>query len=286
MSVISSRTISAFPVSIGTSLVLESIADGPGEPYDKERKVPDRVSLGEYDTWLVNVDTLLRNLLSATTDKIPTREYRDIGPTVIDEMNVIWEVATGVSSTINVIFYKVRYEDVYRRLKEPVRPRIPTTDKQALFREQMTAGWKGILDSGWANNIKTFPTKISLPGSRNTLITTSYPWDLLSVKFLKNLDLLESHTGVLKKSVAFNSKYHRMGNHRWHNLPWDEKLLYFLGDSVMFSPAPVTMRRILKGVSEERGWTPTMSRLKLEREIKSYCGKDVADLFSRYPRFL
>src|SRR5574343_113330 len=59
------RAVSGFPVSIGTSLALESIFDSTQDPYDPERKIPQRIDVSNYQAFFVNISTLFRNLSSA-----------------------------------------------------------------------------------------------------------------------------------------------------------------------------------------------------------------------------
>lgn len=59
------RAVSAFPLSIGTSLAFESVFNGRQEPYDPSRVIPNHVDISNYESCWVNITTLFRNLSSA-----------------------------------------------------------------------------------------------------------------------------------------------------------------------------------------------------------------------------
>lgn len=62
---IDARTVSAFPLSVGTSLALESVFNGVQEPIDPNRVIPQKVEINNYDAFWINVGTLFRNLYNA-----------------------------------------------------------------------------------------------------------------------------------------------------------------------------------------------------------------------------
>jgi len=47
---LASRTVSAFPISIGTSLAFESVFFPRQPSYDPERQIPNRVEVTQYQS--------------------------------------------------------------------------------------------------------------------------------------------------------------------------------------------------------------------------------------------
>ena len=62
------RTISAFPISVGTSLALESLFAPRLETIDPERKF-ERVDVTKYSEVWINLSTLFRNIVGAVEKK-------------------------------------------------------------------------------------------------------------------------------------------------------------------------------------------------------------------------
>ncbi len=152
LSVLAERTVSAFPLSIGTSLAFESLFDGRQAPYDNERELPSRINIDDYKIFLINVGTLIRNIIK--------------------------------------------------------------------------------------------------------------------------LDLLESHTGVLKTRKEFNTKYYDYKKLELENMPFQRKLLAIFGDHVLFKPYPLKIRQVFIDVARKSKWTPITSEYKVDNDINMY----VADL--------
>ncbi len=73
------RTVSGFPLSIGTGLALESILEPVQEVYDPQRVVPEKIKLNKYDAIWFNIDTLVRNIVGS----VPTEVQKDVGPGMI-----------------------------------------------------------------------------------------------------------------------------------------------------------------------------------------------------------
>ncbi len=88
-------------------------------------------------------------------------------------------------------------------------------------------------------------------------MTTHLACDLLSYRTSLKLQLLESHTGELKKRLVWNTKYKKITTVELNNLPFNEKLLYILGDNTgMVQPLNIKIRRALGDVATSNNWTP------------------------------
>ena len=90
MSVLTNRTMSSFPLSIGTALAMETFFNNRILPYDPERQIPDRVDVSLYSTIYINVGTLLRNLMGALPpEAVVTVDVTSVIDTLYTEIEVI-----------------------------------------------------------------------------------------------------------------------------------------------------------------------------------------------------
>ena len=67
--ILEQRTQSGFPLSIGTALALESVFSPVQPVYDETRVVPEKIKESDYNLYLINAATLVRNVLGAVGSK-------------------------------------------------------------------------------------------------------------------------------------------------------------------------------------------------------------------------
>lgn len=253
-----SRAMSGFPVSIATGMALETIFDPVQSVYDDTRVVPDKIELNTYNNYIFNVSTLLRNI----TSSIPSGDIlmipkKDILDALLDEIAWLTEFFHAEGLTIN--FYTNNYAFVKSTYDKEGILRKATTDKQIAM-DNIT---KYCLDHiSKQDEVMQFSNTIHYNREDQALIFTHVPWDLLSYgKFVK-LDLLESHTGVIKSRKLWNTKYHAIPEHDMSFLPFMEKLLTTFGDHVMFKPAPVKERiELWSAMKKKPGINPLTTEL-------------------------
>lgn len=257
---LSIRVQSGFPVSIATGLALESIFDPVQDVVDETRQVPNKIEVTEYNNYIFNVSTLLRNITtSVPSGEILTISKKDILDTLLDEIQWLTEFFHAEGLTIN--FYANNYNFVKSTYDKENILRKPTTDKQIA----MDGIVKYCLDHlAKQDEVAQFSNTVHYNREDQALIFTHVPWDLLSYsKFIK-LDLLESHTGLIKSRKLWNTKYHPIPEHDMSFLPFMEKLLTTFGDHVMFKPAPVKERIELWTAMKKK---PNINPLTSERNL-------------------
>lgn len=239
--IIANRTKSGFPVSIGTGLALETIFDPVEEVYDPNREVPERIDRTKYDIYLFNISTLVRNIINSinTNDVVRVRKD-DYLETTLEEIE--WLKGYFELNQLNIHFYTHSYVYVKKTYSEE-RLRIVSTPKQAL-RDSIVSYVLSKVDRELPF-IHHFDKNIDLKAKKsNVLIFTHIPFDLLSYRYFLNMDLLESHTGVVKDRSKFNTKYYPLPNEDMSFLPFFEYLLAdVFGDHVMFRPNKLEIRK-------------------------------------------
>jgi len=258
---LSKRVTSGFPLSVPTGLALETLFTPVEAVYDEAREVPERANLTEYDNYMFNVSTLLRNLISSIPgEDVLVIPKKDILDTLLDEINYLTELFQSENLIIN--FYTNNYAFVKSTYEKEGILRKATTDKQMALDNIV----KYCLDFiSKQDDVTQFSNAVSYNRGDQGLIFTHVPWDLLSYgKFVK-LELLESHTGLIKSRKLWNTKYYPIPNHDMSFLPFMEKLLTTFGDNVMFRPAPIKERiELWTSMKKKPNMHPLVSELSFE----------------------
>ncbi len=256
---LSKRTMSAYPVSIGTSLFLESLSDGPDPPYDPERVVPSRIDITQYDEMYVNIMTLFRNIIGALDkdgyNRVTPVALRD---TLEFEIDLIKDLITDISyGKTKTIFYASDYSGLEKKYPH-ARLRGDSTDKQkmytALLVNTLNAFFK---DQSKSDHLMHFKLQLKPKESTNALIVTNYAIDLLSYKYFKKLDMLESHTGILKARSSWYTKY--LDSKNLSRIPFLEIFLQIFGDSQTFFAWPKESRESIIALADKYKWTSSTS---------------------------
>ena len=242
MSVITQRTTSGFPLSIGTGLAIERIF-APVEESLAETEVTQDPNLLTFDYYLINVSTLLRNIINS----LPAVEALGIKhehflDTLVDEVNFLH--GFFATNNLNVRFYYNDYKFFYKTY--PDRIRKATTDKQ-LKLESIHNYCMGKLSNKLKEydiTLHRFSNKVTFE-KKKALILSHVTVDLLSYTNYTDLVLLESHTGAVKTRRTWNTKYYKVPGKDMSFLPFMEYILFIFGDSSMIKPAPIAERNKL-----------------------------------------
>lgn len=265
---LSERTISSFPISIGTSLSLESLFDARLDPYDPERQIPQRINIAHYqETWF-NISTMFRNLIGALpNDAILTVTPEALAIDILEEIEVIQSLFKNEGNNLCVpYFYFCTYDKLIQKYStKKISFRESKTDKQYIYDAKYKETIRFILKQ--TDIVQQLNSVIRPKQSINkALILTHMPYDLISYTNFKQLDLLESHTGKLKSHFEFSSKYYPIGNEKLDFMPFLEKLLLIFGDKVLIQPFDIRVRRLLVEIAKNREWTPYTTESKV-----NYC---------------
>lgn len=263
VSALSNRTMSSYPLSIGTALALESIAVGPQPVYDEARAIPGGVDLKHYDEVWINILTLFRNLTgSVERSVLPTIQVEDWASVLEEEVEMIRDIFRTWDAGLKVVFYTSNY-DIKNKYKQ-ARFRMDNTELQMKLTKligQVVS--KYYENKKVSDTLKHFTGVISPDKRVRALIITHYAYDLLSFKDFKSLELLESHTGVLKTRALWYSKF---SDHKDSvRIPFTELFLQVFGDSTIFHPHDKKLRQDILGIAEKYNWSfaTTTDRINL-----------------------
>ena len=263
------RTVSAFPFSTGTSLAFESLFEGKNESIDPERQIPQKVNITDYNELWINVGCLFRNLYTAIPrDRVQDTVSRDCVDALADEMSQIHELVNEESQgKTRVIYYICSYRGLEQEFKGAVR-RTPNTDKQKFYQKLMDETLNRLVRRVKETQellIREFNVTFYPDERIKALIITHYAVDLLSAKRFRSLDLLESHTGVLKKFNTWYTKYYN--GKELMMIPFNEYLIKFFGDNDLIVPFHFKVRRVIQEVAEQHKWNYATSMSKVRADI-------------------
>ena len=91
--------------------------------------------------------------------------------------------------------------------------------------------------------------------------------DLLSYSKFKRLDLLESHTGKLKKKNLWYTKYNN--GSELGMMPFDRVLIQIFGDSDLFHPMTLQLRNEIIALAKAKHWTFATTKDKINADIRT-----------------
>lgn len=266
---LSNRVVSAFPIAVATSLALESILTGPNPCIDPERQIPQQVDIDKYNEFYINLSTLYRNIIGSLSKEDLLR----VGPkglkeTLSFEMEMIESIFKNEGgSKVRVVFYASQYKEALSKLSHPHAIfRSENTDKQKAYRLMHDETIALLLkNKQGGENLKIYDSTIKPNFRSKSLILTHIPYDLLSHKNFEYLDLIESHTGVLKNKNQFYTKYHE--GKVLNQIPFNKCFLQVFGDSEFYKPFDIRVRRTILDLANESRWSQIVTTPKIVQDI-------------------
>lgn len=256
----SDRAVGQYPLSIATSLAMESACG-----IHPEIKV-DSPPLPEYEELWVNVKTLYRNFMGALEDQdAKSVSYEAVSESLQQEMEQIEELTKASAPNCRVVFYVSNYDGIKQRYKHATE-RVDNTDKQKLFSAIYRNAVKHMTHAlGPNGKLKIFDLKLKVTEPKKTLILTHIAYDLLSAKEFKELVLLESHTGKLKERGQWYTKFYNGKDLAM--IPFNEGFLQIFGDSETFRPQDIRFRKEILEIAEQYKWNQLTTKAKLHYGI-------------------
>ncbi len=257
------RAVGQMPISIATSLALEgAFGIHPDQP-----PVSPAPILNYSHLW-INVRTLVRNILGA----IEKDFYEKFEPVFIhscihQEMRQIeTNVLSASDGRCQLVFYNPDYSELSRVLPGAIR-RVPSTEKQAYA--EMLERVCTHTAAEEAQGVDIRHTKLDIHAQQHTaLMLTHLPIDLLSRYNFRQLDLLESHTGIIKDPALWYSKL--TNGRELPPLPFNKFTLKVFGDNNnLITAQPIKVKRAILQVASEDNWTAITTRDKIRQSLKN-----------------
>jgi hypothetical protein len=265
------RTVSAFPLSVGTSLALESIFETNSPSIDPSRVIPQHINIADYNGFWLNASTLIRNIFQSVEKMdqlLLTAEM--VVEVLLSELNIIDDLIRKEGARDwSAILYACTYKEATSFKKNSlVRFRTDKTDNQLFYRSLHNNAIALLVQKLKPNKaIKTFDSELKNDNRGKILILTHIAYDLLSSKSFQQLDLLESHTGVLKPKHLYYTKY--FNGKELYMIPFNKAFLSLFGDRELFSPQSINSRKAIVDLARQKRWSQTTTIDKIKNDIKN-----------------
>lgn len=260
---LTARDKGQYPVSIGTSLALESLMNIHPDTHHRTNRPP----IHSFQMFWVNVKTVLRNLFNS----VHTDHRFAVAPehwtlALIDELAFYKDYCKNEGNGITLHLYTSNYD--IEHLYPMAKLRRDSTARQ----QHLTAVTEDIVNHLVRDPvlkdqfpIQVFKNRIQSNLYLKTLMLTHYAYDLINPYQFSSLALIESHAGGIKPQAKFNTKYYNGKDLNF--LPFREDLLQIFGDQTLFSPLHANIRKEIIEQAKLDRWTPVSTKDKIKHSI-------------------
>jgi hypothetical protein len=251
------RAIGQYPISISTSLALES-AFG----HYPEKPIVNPPPITAVNNIWFNVRTLIRNYIGAMDQALADHMTPDqLATGLMEELTVIESVMAAQSQGYcNSVFYVADYSRMTHTFSNAFL-RSPKTPKQRLYATLEDATIKRLVVAPISQPIRRFNYELVAANNLfpKSFIVTHLPIDLLSRYSFQALSLLESHTGTIKGPALWNTKL--TGGKDHPEIPFSRFTLQVFGDNGhMFSPMPQRLKDIVLRLAKLDNWSAVTTK--------------------------
>lgn len=273
-------TIGSTGTSVGTHLALEAIFFKEiKEKFDPERKIQP-VKINEYKYHIWNIYTIVRNLLQAIQHKNKAEVLMDkhFAKVLAREVENIASMYMFDTECQPLLFFP-NYGMIYKGMNKNKKDGFTKVYEEHMMVKDILTKFKssGMLKS--TNDGKGYRLP-KLEGK--VLLTSNLAVDLCNTT---PVDLLESHTGVVKKKYEWGTKYHSLGENKLGNIPFLERLLYILGDKTIIKPMNIIIRRDIVNLASTCEWTGRTTKEKVNYDINKKGTPLLRDTYNGYNSF-
>lgn len=277
----SNRKMSGFQLSISTGRAMEALFTTTDARYDDAWRPPAQIDPKTYQQAWFNVGTLIRNVINAcgleegenpnsSKDILP--DPKDVGKACAQECELIQSLFSNEGQGVcKPIFYICDHSKFNKGFnQEFFKLREPNTPKQVewfrLYDKALDYCLSDISYKSYSGGISSL---FGTVGTKSLIISHIVP-DLLSLKEFQSLELLETHTGVLKPPTEFHTKLHQLKDPNMARLPWNKTILLLFGDKYTVVPTSVKVRKEVLKVCEQAKWTFMTSEHKVVADLKRF----------------
>lgn len=269
--ILAERAMSAPGVSVGTTLAMETIL--PSWPvFDPERPKPKPVNIFDYKRVWINLATLFRNMYNACPrDRVELIQPQEAADALYAEMETIYQaVRAATQNAVDVHYYWCDYRDL-AKIYPRGQIRAVNTPKQIAFRDLMVKTVERVVKMAKVNNlefISQYHTEIQPKTYGKTILISHYPVDLLSEHRFGTVDLLESHTGVLKNKTLWYTKF--FNGKTLSILPFCALTLQVFGDDHFFKAHDNKIREAVLEIAHKGKWSWMTTKSKIRSDVRAH----------------
>ena len=267
------RTVSAYPLSVATSLAFESIFQTDKPSIDPDRKIPEKINIFNYTEMWINLSTLIRNIIGSLDKEgaisVGSSQVKD---TLLEEIEFIISLFNNEGkSAVKLVFYACEYDKLVSYSVKPlIALRMDNTPGQKMYRFLHNQVLELLFKELDSNNpmYKKFKNNIKPTSSvANVLLLSHYAYDLTNANNFNKLDLVESHTGVLKDKYKWYTKYYN--GSELDMIPFNRGFLQIFGDKEHFRPLDIKLRKSIVDIAREAHWSQVTSMEKIKHYMEN-----------------
>jgi hypothetical protein len=259
--ILAQRVIGAYPLSIASSLMVESLAG-----VHPDLPPPPHPPIQDYQAIWINLRTVFRNLYNAVDrGEQQGMHHSSLAEAIFQEMEVLVEAIQSLQSTVQVFFYVNNYPELVKRYPH-AQFRTDNTPLQKHYAAIMVSTLELVMAQ--AKKVMKSPPfffhgDLQASQPMKTLLVTHYAWDLTSAKTLGDVDLIETHTGKIKPPSQWYTKYYQGKDYPM--IPFRRGFLPVFGDDTLFKPFPKASREAIVSIAQKYDWSNVTStdRLRL-----------------------
>ena len=252
LALLNNREMGVFPLTIGTSLSIEALAN---LTPDRDPILP--MGITRIDHVMVNIRTLIRNIESSfKNDEIPRLAVDDLVATVEHDMEQVIAAFNEISGNrVQVTFYHCEYRTLGQFKNANLI--VPSTPGQKARHDKTSATILKLLEKvkKGGRSIEMFdlyPLEDKYQGQR-VAILTHIPMDLVRWRRFSEVLLLESNTGALKGPSEFYTKLHKKVE--GVKMPLNMFTLQVFGDGKIFAPQISAIVSEVSDIAVKGNWT-------------------------------
>lgn len=254
-----------YPLSVGTSLALEALFGLKVEDGKLIARSDVAPYKGRRSLW-VNTNTLYRNY----TNAFERDTYLTVSPSKLleafaEEIDMFSSIVQEEAPDLELRLYHCSYEGLQKRFPL-AKLRQPNTARQVEVHNLQQSLVKAYLASPRGQSINRFKGTLPQPPERHIVIMTHNSTDLWEIPRGSNSLLLESFTGALKPPSQWNTKLYKGSESNW--LPFNPGVQAVMGDSEVFHPQPIRIKRVFLQMSIDNHWTSLTTIDKIRANLK------------------
>ena len=252
---LTNRTVTPTGLSVATGLAMESLFPSVTR-FDPAREIPSNVDINKYAEFYINLETLFRNITTAANKDSVLRATPN---QLLDILTSEIEILIGLFSNegngaCRPIFYRCSHPIGIGNL---IAYRCVKSSYKLLYNDMLEKTIELYKKS--YGQIVEFKSRLSPKERNDSLLLSHRTEDLLSYPNFSSLDLLESHTGVLKQRRLYYTKFDKCGDDDLSNIPFNGVTLGAFGDRSVILPVSYRLRKQIVDCSKKRRWTALTS---------------------------
>lgn len=280
-SAIYSRTKSTYPISIGTSLALETITQHTTE---KDREIPGLSGTpSAYAVFAISINTLLHSMINAIEEDISsaviTPELSSVLiQNIIEELNIIEEIVSVYHMQVHPYVNSFKSAKLIGKELGNLRS---FSGKRLKTEQLVHSGVMEAIAQGYTTYDSVTKLSLTRPGSR-VLALTSFPMDLIGNE--RAVSLLQPHTGVVLERDLFFRKFYPLPKTDIDMIPFNRTTHMLFGDKYIYKPISLKLRKQIVSIGLDKGWNYNTARSKVIFDILESADEELKEIIHKIRR--